>query len=241
MKTEEEKKELAAKILIAANEFANLAEANDTDTLTCEVFVKALSMNALMVAKGLSESKAMAASLVLEVHPREFLEWRQLTETYVGITSVLDSRIDIAYLAKVPLMVLVGCMPAIRRADFLVEQGKFTSVVVSRDKILVPVAMQSSSEVYVSDIRCWQSADCAAIAAPYSSSMTRQVSQGHCEQMVFLDNIVTDEPLPPFVLNGRVPNYINPKHRYYDLMAGGSGVPMEFKIVDLTREFSMAQ
>jgi hypothetical protein len=59
--------------------------------------------------------------------------------------------------------------------------------------------------------------------------------------MVFLDNIVTDEPLPPFVLNGRVPNYINPKHRYYDLMAGGSGVPMEFKIVDLTREFSMAQ
>jgi hypothetical protein len=241
MNTEEEKKEAAAKTLMAANEFIDLADASDTDTLTCEVFARALGMHAMMVEKGLSESKAMMASFMLDVHPREFLEWRQLTETYVGITSVLDSRIDIAYLAKVPLMVLVGCMPAIRRADFLVEQGKFTSVVVSRDKILVPVVMESLSEVYVSDVRCWQSAECAAIAAPYSLSMIRQVSQGHCEQMVFLDNIVTDEPLPPFVLNGRVPNYINPKHRYYDLMAGGSGVPMEFKIVDLTREFSMAQ
>lgn len=241
MNTQKDKEELAAKILIAAREFANLAEASDTDTLTCDVFVKALSVNALVVAKDLSESKAMAASLMLDVHPREFLEWRQLTETYVGITSVLDSRIDFEYLAKIPLMVLIGCMPAIRRADFLVEKGKFTSVVVSRDKILVPVVMESLSEVYVSDIRCWQSAECAAITAPYSSSMSRQVSQGHCEQMVFLDSIITDEPLPPFVLNGRVPGYTDPKHRYYDLMAGGSRVPKEFKIVDLSREFSMAQ
>ena len=235
MNTKGKNQVVVEKILKVRDEFEKLEDKTQNDQLTCVVFSRALSFTAFSESKDVNGSMTAAEEYYRKIHPRESLEWRQLVQTYLGITAKLDSRFDIAYLAKIPLMVLIGCMPAIRRADYLVENGKFTSVSLSKDRITLPITFRSSKSVYVSDISKWHTTDRAAMIAPYDSFKFREVSQGHYEDMEFFDSTFADEPILDFVFDQRVPKYDNPKNRYYDLMAGGTKVPGGFTLVDLTQ------
>lgn len=182
---------------------------------TCQVLDKALALQAFRLDKSIKDVDILLALPPFCTGPDEYRELKQIYETYFGMTATLDERFDIDYLVSIPLMVLIGCMAAVRRADYLVENGRKTTVTALRDSIVVPVVMPSSGEVFFSDIKCWQSRRSMKIAAPYSSTKYRQVSQGRYESMEFLDTVVTNVALPPFIENTVFPKYEDSKHRYF--------------------------
>jgi hypothetical protein len=191
---------------------------------TCRVLDRALVFHTLALDERIKDASSLLAQAPFCSCPEEYLELRQIYETYFGMTETLDSRFDIDYLVSIPLMVLIGCMPAIRRADYLNEIGIKTSVTALPNSIVVPVIMPGSKEVFASDIKNWRSRDAAKIMAPYASSTLREVSQGLYEPMEFFDSVMTNTPLPPFIRNTMTPQYDKPEFRYFDNMSGAPEV-----------------
>lgn len=183
---------------------------------TCQVLDKALALQAFRLDKSIKDVDNQLAQPPFCSGSDEYCELRQIYETYFGMTATLDERFDIDYLVSIPLMVLYSCLPVVRRADYLVENGRKTTVTALRDSIVVPVVMPSSGELFFSDIKCWQSRRSMTLVAPYSSTKYRQVSQGRYESMEFLDTVVTNVELSPFMENRVFPKYKDSKHRYFD-------------------------
>lgn len=170
----------------------------------------------------------------LGLHPKEYLECRQAYETYLGMTDSLPSRFSIQYLAEIPIGILLGCLPALRRADYLKQQGKFTSVAMAPDLITVPVILPSTSEVFVSDLRTWFAlTNRMRMIAPRGGGIGREVNLGEIESLEFFDNFVTDEPLPPFLHDQISPTYSSSKHQYYNELSKNPKILKGYNIIQV--------
>ncbi len=140
----------------------------------------------------------------------------QLFETYIGTNSGRVSRLDLHYLVTVPWMVLINCLPAVRRADYLCEKGFATTVAVNQNSIVMPMVSRSSGNAFAGDIRDW-----LAVGETYSVMRTspmecRVVDLVGAGDTVFLDDLVTDLPLSLFVNNTLAPTYTDPEWLYYN-------------------------
>lgn len=159
------------------------------------------------------------------------LQLERFYETYIGISDKLNSRFDVAYLAKIPIDVLFRCIPAIQRADYLVQQGRSTSVVATHKSIIIPVVEHSDAIVFASDLQYWTSTETFAVNALCFDSALFKVVDVDCERVEYYDNLVTDHRISEFVSGKLAPQYDASKHLYYDRTMGNASIPEKYLLM----------
>ena len=145
-----------------------------------------------------------------------YLQMNQLFETYIGTNSGCGTRLDLHYLVTVPWQVLIGCLPAVRRADYLCEKRLATTIAVKPKSIIVPMVSRSSGNAFAGDIRDWLAVGETYSVMPTSPMECRVVDLVGAGDTVFLDDLVTDLPLSLFVNNTLAPTYTDPEWLYYN-------------------------
>lgn len=157
-----------------------------------------------------------AGSISLDM-PSQVISWNRLIyETYVGLNPELPPRFELDYLLSLDPLVLECFVPHLRRSDYLNQHGLFTSTITTPDSIRIHYQHRTNEKGAVCDLSLCRAVRDGTILAPFGTASALPLMASSFTQLVFLDDLVTQFRASEFGVGGRLPEYADPRHRYYD-------------------------